>query len=222
MRRTPASRCWRSASSALRARGLETRDRARIAGDEKAEHRHRLHRIPPIVDRQQQAKVAQPAQAIEDGQPFAQERFLPGHVRGDGRDLRLEVVTLLLELRLHVDGELQLIRTDAQLEVRFLQIVLGTAGLSPDVVETLAKTVDLGTDAREIGITRRLRVRRGHRRECLCHIGQADREDQHRNGDGPMRPTTIRAMHAWPPAAAPLFSTIPRRAWPGCRPSLRR
>src|SRR5947209_2344666 len=102
----------------LLALSLEARDGTSIARDEKTEHRHRLHRIAAIVDRQQQAHVTESAQSVERRQTLAQKVLLARDARSDRRDLRFRLVPLLFELRLHIDRELQLVRADAELEVR--------------------------------------------------------------------------------------------------------
>src|SRR4051794_37032085 len=60
---------------------LETRDGARIARHEETEHRHRLHRIAAIVDREQQSNVTESAQSIERRQTLAQEVLLARNAR---------------------------------------------------------------------------------------------------------------------------------------------
>src|SRR5436309_9748468 len=60
---------------------LEARDGTSVARDEEAEHRHRLHRIAAIVDRQQQANVTESAQSVERRQTLAQEVLLAGDAR---------------------------------------------------------------------------------------------------------------------------------------------
>src|SRR3954451_1070088 len=195
----------------LLALSLEARDGTSIARHEKTEHRHRLHRIAAIVDRQQQAHVTESAQSIERRQALAQEVLLARDAWSNRRDLRFRLAPLLFELRLHIDRELQFVRADAELEVRFFEIVLGAARLRAKVVEPRAKSRDVGANARQVGVARGLRMRRG------------DADDEHqRGGDRATRPAKSRAMHAWPPAAAPLFSTIPRRASRGFPPSLPR
>src|SRR5205823_13077910 len=104
--------CPRAQLLALR---LKTRDGSSVARDQETEHRHRLHRIAAIVDRQQHAHVTQSAESIECGQTLAQKLLFARDARSNGRDLRLRLATLLFELRLHVDGELQLVGADAEL-----------------------------------------------------------------------------------------------------------
>src|SRR5204862_718816 len=130
----------------LRARGLEARHGAGIARDEIAEHRHRLDGIALVVDRQQHADVAQTAEAVERAEALGEELLLPLDARRERGDLPLDVLLLLLEPRLHVDGERELARTDAELQVRLLELLLGPLLLRADGVEALAKADDLAAD----------------------------------------------------------------------------
>ena len=98
--------------------GLEARDRSCVARHEEAEHRHRLHRIAPIVDRQQHAHVTQSAESIECGQTLAQKILFARDPRRDGRDLRFRFAALFFELRLQVDRELQA-RLKANVQIVF-------------------------------------------------------------------------------------------------------
>ena len=188
----------------LRARGLEARHGAGVARDEVAEHRHRLDGVALVVDRQQHADVAQPAEAVERAEALGEELLLPLDARRERGDLPFDGLLLLLEPRLHVDGERELARADAELEVRFLELLLRALLLRAHGVEALAKAGDVGADPFEVGVARGL--------------GGEGEKDDDRDEAAPK----TRALHASPPAAAPLSSTTPRRAARGSPPSPRR
>src|SRR3954467_12103353 len=100
----------------LLAFSLEASDGTSIARHEKTEHRHRLHRIAAIVDRQQQSHVTESAESIERRQTLAQEVLLARDSWSNRGDLRFRLAPLLFDLRLQVHRELQFVRADAELE----------------------------------------------------------------------------------------------------------
>src|SRR5205085_4946074 len=98
----------------------------------------------------------------------------------------LDRLLLLLQPRLHVDGDIELARADAQLEIDFLQLLLRAAGLPAHVVEPSLEAGDLAADAVEVGVLPRLRV-----------SGRDGHERREQRGEELI---SNRAMHAGPPA----------------------
>src|SRR5438128_494745 len=91
---------------------LKARHGMRVARNEVAEHRHRLQRIALLIDRQQKAKVAQAAEAVEGDETAGEELLLLRNPRLERGHLGLQLPLLRLELRLHANREVELARAD--------------------------------------------------------------------------------------------------------------
>src|SRR5207248_11129775 len=141
------------------------------------------------------------------------------------------VLLLLLEPRLQVNGERELARADAELEIGLLELLLRAFLLRLDRFEALAQARDLAADSFEVGVAGGLGGEgdKDEDREGAPHPGAARRSLSPRAGRGWRRRRRVRGATsrthptpAWPPAAAPLSSTSLRRASADCRPSPRR
>src|SRR5947207_7421351 len=143
----------------LRALRPKLRHRAAVARDEKAEHRHRLERIVTMIDGEKHSHVTESAHAIERGESRREELLLPLEPRRERGDLRFDRATLVVELRLQVDRELQLARANPELEIDRFELLLRRLRLSMYFVESRAQFCDLAANAIEVGVARGLGVR---------------------------------------------------------------
>src|SRR5207248_11298178 len=125
---------------------------------------------------QEHAQVTESAKAVEDDQALGEILLLVRDARLERRDLRLDGPALVVEARLHVDGQRELARADSELEIDRLQLLLRRLRLPMNVVESRFQLRDLAADAVEIGVTRGLRVRAGeHEQRRNVHADDARR-----------------------------------------------